>query len=228
MNHLTRMQPGYICVAGIDLQNNTHVRPVLAGARLTTGLLKRHGGSFDMGAMVDLGTTRPQGSPPEVEDHLFEVARASRVRELAPDKFWKILERVAQRQLVSLFGPDLQAQGRGCAIDVGAGTASLGCLVPSDSPQIEIDAYNKVRMHVTDGIFTVYLSVTDLRFYQQDQKTPRVRTVQAVQRRIDSGVEVIVSVGLVRAWLKPGDTARRHWLQVNNIHIEDDPTWQVE
>jgi hypothetical protein len=228
VNHLTRMQPGYICVAGIDLQSNTHVRPVLAGGRLTTAFLKRHGGPFDIGVVVDLGATRRQGSPPEVEDHLFDATSASMVKELAPDRFWKVLKGVAQTNLAAVFGPDLQAQGRGCAVDVGAGTASLGCLVPHPAPRVEIDRYDKVRMHLTDGTFTAYLSVTDLRLFQQDQKTPRAKSVQDVQRRIDSGVSVIVSIGLARAWQKPGDTARRHWLQVNNIHLEDDPACQAK
>ena len=43
------MQSGYICVAGIDMQNNKHVRPVLARSRLTVDLLKRKGGPFDIG-----------------------------------------------------------------------------------------------------------------------------------------------------------------------------------
>jgi hypothetical protein len=33
VNHLTRMQVGYICVAGINTANNQHVRP--AGCQLS-------------------------------------------------------------------------------------------------------------------------------------------------------------------------------------------------
>jgi hypothetical protein len=102
---------------------------------------------------------------------LFDAATSYLVKELAPDRFWQVLKQVSQKKLVNILGPDLRAQGRGCAVDVGTRTASLGCLVPSAPPQIEIDAYDKVRMHLTDGAFTVYLSVTDLRFYQQGQKT---------------------------------------------------------
>jgi hypothetical protein len=47
-----------------------------------------------------------------------------------------------------------------------------------------------------------------------------------VQGRIEAGVEVILSVGLTRAWRKQNDTAERHWLQVNNIHLKDDPLWR--
>jgi hypothetical protein len=219
------MQPGYVCVAGIALQSNTHIRPILAGRRLTVALLRREGGPFDVGAEVDLGSTLPHGSPPEVEDHVFNPTNASFVKDLPPRRFWKVLEGVAQADLATIFGPDLQPQGRGCAVDIGAGTASLGCLLPVTPPRVEIDAYHKVRMHIADGTFMVNLSVTDLRFYQRDHKTPRAKTVQDVQRRIASGVGVILSLGLARPWQKPGDTVRRHWLQVNNLHLQDDPSW---
>ena len=45
---------------------------------------------------------------------------------------------------------------------------------------------------------------------------------------IEKGVGMILSVGLARAFRVQGDTARRHWLQVSNFHLEVDPTWQVE
>jgi hypothetical protein len=47
-----------------------------------------------------------------------------------------------------------------------------------------------------------------------------------VRRRIQAGVEVILSVGLTRLWRKQEDAAERHWLQVNNVHLQDDPLWK--
>jgi hypothetical protein len=47
-----------------------------------------------------------------------------------------------------------------------------------------------------------------------------------VQERIEAGVESILSLGLTRPWRKQGDTTERHWLQVNNIHLKDDPLWR--
>jgi hypothetical protein len=73
----------------------------------------------------------------------------------------------------------------------------------------------------------VDLSVNDLRLYERDGRTPRRELVASVEERLKSGVEAILSVGLTRPWQKRSDTAERHWLQVNNIHLKDDPLWQL-
>ncbi len=52
------MQPGYICVAGINVQDNEHIRPVLGRARLTVDLLARNGGAFDVGRTLDRESAR--------------------------------------------------------------------------------------------------------------------------------------------------------------------------
>jgi hypothetical protein len=222
------MQPGYICVAGINVQDNEHVRPVLGRARLTADLLARNGGAFDVGRLVELGPTQASGTAPETEDHTFDPGRLVPVRELSPGSFWKLLTAVAHDTFVDIFGDDLKAQRKGCAVDEGQGNASLGCLQTEMPPSITINRWGKIRAQVADGAFDVDLSVTDLRLYAEDQKTPRAKVIADMQRRIQRGVGVILSVGLARAFQVSGDTARRHWLQVNNLHLEDDPAWKAD
>lgn len=227
VNHLTRMQAGYICVAGLDLQTNAHVRPVLARSNLTVDLLKRKGGPFDIAVVVDLGDTRAQGTPPETEDHLFDRAQVTAMRELPAGRFWEVLKSVSWNALKEIFGKELQPQRHGCAVDEGTGSASLGCLLPATPPQLSINGWGKLRIKANDGTFDVDLSVTDIRFYKDDQHILQPKVVADVQRRIKKGVGIIISVGLARAFVASGDTKRRHWLQVNNIHLEDNPTWQA-
>lgn len=83
-----------------------------------------------------------------------------------------------------------------------------------------------VRLHFNDGAFDVRASVTDIRLYEADQKTPRTAVIDDIQRRINSGVGVILSVGVGYPWRKPDDMEERHWLQVNGIHLADNPVWQ--
>jgi hypothetical protein len=228
INHLTRMQPGYICVAGIDVRTNQHVRPVLHRARLTADLLARNGGAFDIGRVVDLEPAEPTGNAPETEDHIFDPGRLVTVEELDPDSFWELLNGIALDTLTEIFGEALHAQRNGCAVDEGEGDASLGCLRTALPPSIEINRWGKIRARVTDGTFDVDLSVTDLRLYEEDMQTARAEVVASIQQRIERGVGVILGVGLARAFQASGDNARRHWLQVNNFHLEDDPVWTDE
>ncbi len=228
VNHLTRMQPGYVCVAGVDVDTLNHVRPVLRYGRLTTGLLKPNGGPLDIGAVVDLGPTTDAGHPPEVEDHRFDPARAAWLFDDTPDDFWDSLEEVARGSLEGIFGPDLELWDESGTVDVGGGRASLGCLKPEGRPWLYVDHRGAVRMVLDRPIPSVDLVVNDLRLYERDGRTPRRDLVVAVQRRLEAGVETILSVGLTRPWRKRGDSAERHWLQVNNIHLRDDPLWRLD
>jgi hypothetical protein len=220
------MQPGYVCVAGVDVNTLKHVRPVLRYGRLTTGLLKHNGGPLDIGSVVELGPTVYAGRPPEIEDHYFDPRKATWLFDDAPDDYWEFLNQVAQESLPAIFGPALEQWDESCTVDVGEGLASLGCLAPEEQPWLYVDHRGTVRMVLECLKPSVDLSVTDLRLYEKDHKTPRRGLVTDVQGRLKTGVDAILSVGLTRPWRKQNDTAERHWLQVNNIHLEDDPLWR--
>ena len=223
VNHLTRMQPGYVCAAGVDVNTLRHVRPVLRYGRLTTGLLKPNGGPLGIGSVVDLGPTTDAGRPPELEDRYFDPARATWLFDDAPDDFWDSLDEISQKGLAEIFGPDLELWDESGTVDVGGGHASLGCLKPEKNPWVYVDHRGTVRMVLDHLTPSVDLVVNDLRMYEKDGRTPRRDLVTGVQRRLEAGIGTILSVGLTRPWRKRGDTAERHWLQVNNIHLKDAP-----
>lgn len=225
VNHLTRMQPGYICVAGIDIQTGQHVRPVIYG-RLSAALLARYGGPFALGAVVALGSVHAEGRPPEVEDRRFESKRARRLRTLDGAAFWRLLRDVAQPSLAAIFGPELRLVGRAAALPTGHGIASLGCLIPAAPPQLALDPAGKLRCTLGDGALSANVSVTDLRLYEDDYTTPRREAVERIAAQLASGVPSILSVGLTRPFQKPEGGEALHWLQVNNVHLEDEPLWQ--
>jgi hypothetical protein len=221
VSHLTRMQPGYICVAGIDLNSRKHVRPVL-GKRLGIDLLQKYGGVFGIGAEVDLGRTHLVGAAPEVEDHQFSSGNLKLLGTATTREFWDTIDATSTADLAAIFGPALTSHGGTCAVDLNTGTASLGCFTLPAGSVLEVDAWNKIRLRLDDGTFTPSLSVTDLRLYEDDQQTPRHELIATIADRIQDE-KVLLSVGLSRAWKKPGDTQPRHWLQANNLHFETDP-----
>ncbi len=226
------MQQGYTCVAGVNVDRYQHVRPVLPGARLPVRLLARNGGPFDMAAVVDLGATRHMPDPPEVEDHQFNPAEAKRVSSLTADEFWDMLRQIASESLAEIFGPELKQRGsQSAAVDVHSGRASLGCLIPRASHSIYLSPRAnrpaQVRLKLSDGQFNLDLGVTDIRLYGADHVTADSQLVSDLDRRLARRVPVILSVGLTRPIASSPEYDPVHWLQVNNLHLQDQPRWEL-
>ena len=229
INHLTRLNtPDSICVAGLNLDNAQHVRPVLSSRLLTRAFLADRHGYFAIGHQLDLGPVKATSQPPHTEDVCFEPGKVRRLGLPTPVEFWQRLEQTAQPSLKAIFGPDLQFRGRGAALDERIGQVSLGNLRPQTAPRLSIDAATRgeiLRLSLRDADFDLNLSVTDLRFYQPDHKTPRKELVEQASQWLKEGQPIILSVGLGRAFQKPSDIAPRHWLHVNNLHFEQQPIW---
>ena len=183
-------------------------------------------GCVNMAKVVDFGEMRDVGCKPELEDREFSPGDLQLVKSLSKWEFWGLLLGNSKDNLKEIFGDSLRPLKASRVIDKGHGSASLGFLLPAKTPLIGINEHGKIRVKLDDRGESVFLSLTDLRFYAKDLETPLPKTVQSVSRRLKSGVRAILGVGLTRAWGKPGKP-EYHWLQVNNIHMEDDPTWQV-
>ena len=233
--HLTRMQRGTVCVAGLDVETGQHVRPVPPMGVLQSRVTATRGGPFDMATVVDLGLTRPVPTPPEVEDREMTWWHARATRLVEPGFFWEMLHHVARPSLGTLFGPDLRTIGRAdsrrAVTDLGTGCASLGVLIPRGQPRLSLgtkpDGRSVVRMALSDGSMSLDLSVTDLRLYADDGSRPDVGTIRDVADRLARGVPALLSVGLTRPFAARPDEPPLHWLQVNNIHLADDPAWRL-
>jgi hypothetical protein len=235
VNHLTRMYGGHICVAGVDTDTGRHVRPVLPTEPLSADLLARNLGPFDVANVVELGRPKHRPKPPHVEDHVFKPRRAKLVDVLGPDIFWAMLYALSQPRLQDIFGESLRPMGRAsCGTPLGRGEASLGCLRPGRRQRPPYvakrpDGRLQVRLAIDDGQLSRAVGVTDLRLYGPDHATPDPAKIQAVADRLRSSAAVVLSVGLTRAFSTSSMHEHEpvHWLQVNNIHLEDDPTWQL-
>jgi len=232
INHLTRMHGAHICVAGVDVETRRHVRPMLGEGNMPFYLLARYGGPFDLARIIDLGSARATPEPPHVEDHVFVPARARCERSVTAAEFWGLLAEVSSASLGEIFGDALRPLGRArYGTDEGKGSASLGCLCPQGTPELYLttgpDRKPRIRIRFCDGRIEVDAGVTDLRLYRSDHATPEAAVVQAVTRWIGESAGVILGVGLTRKY-RPAETQPfAHWLQVNNIHLKEDPTWQL-
>jgi len=224
------MQRGFICVAGLDLKSRQHIRPVMQ-RRLSTDFLLQQRGPFEMAHEVDIGAVEKIGSPPEIEDHTFDHRHALSVRTLKPGDFWNLLRLASQPHLGDIFGAELSATGFACSVPSGRGKASLGCIVPVGRPTLysnaRLERADQIRMRFSDGVLRVDAAVTDIRLFANDYVTPDMDVMKRVNERIQAGIGVILSVGLTRPFTPSPELAPQHWLQVNNIHLEDNPIWPL-
>ena len=232
VNHLTRMHGGHICVAGIDVESGRHVRPVPEHAGLACHFLARYGGPFDMARIVSLGKPRCIPKPPHIEDVAFVPAWARVERTVSAAEFWAVLDRSAATRLCDIFGSDLKKVGPfAYGTEVGRGRASLGFLRPAGPPELYLEAASpgkaRIRIRFGDGAIQAEAGVTDLRLYQADHATPDAAIVRAANRWIETSRGVILSVGLTREFRSSDKHPYLHWLQVNNVHLPEDPTWAL-
>lgn len=228
INHLTRMQHPYVCVAGVD-DTRTHKRPVLAAGRLGRDLLRSNGGSFSLGAVVDLGDVQPRPTVPEVEDVIFDSGQTEVVDHLEPVAFRELLEGIAVDSLSAVFGGDLvRKSGSAAAVPLGNGSASLGVIRLEDAELNSRISFGKpeVRLVFTDPLFgELSIKVTDLRLWEMDQATPATADIEAIK---DSLSGCFVAVGLTRPFAVSSYKGVWHWLQVNNVFPREDPLWERE
>ena len=110
VSHLTRMDSGYICVAGLDPGSGQHIRPELANTRVPVRLLARNGGPFDIGNVVDVGPTQALGRSPEVEDQRCYERNFVSLPALKGGAFWNLLSSQTKCDLLAIFGQRMSAQ----------------------------------------------------------------------------------------------------------------------
>lgn len=232
ITHLTRMKAGSICVAGIAQQTREHIRPEWASGQLPRSLLRSEGGLFAIGSVVNLLVGDCIGKPPMVEDYLFDPEASSYEGQLTPNEFWDLLSPRACSSLRDIFGPSLTRGGRTCYVPPGEGSCSLGYFKPS-SFEVNLEVYpedNRYRLGalIQDPILgQLNVAITDLRFYEEDQKMVNINVYNGIMRSIAKLTKagLILGVGLSRPRALGGHP-EGHWLQVNNIHFRLSPLWE--
>jgi hypothetical protein len=229
VDHLTRMQWPHICVAGVAVETGRWVRPLPPPpSRLTVDHSASRRGPFGLGMFVDIGVAVPIRQAPEVEDHRFDTAGARSLGSASPATFWRHLSRHAEDRLTTVFGGDLQRHGGTCAVDVGRGSRSLGVMRPAGGVVLRMWTGNRsgVKVEFEDPeLGDLSVSLTDLRCF--DAEGAREDVVRWLTSEAHT-TGALLSVGLSRPWHRPQDATERHWLQVNNIHLENAPLWSVQ
>lgn len=223
VNHVTRMKTPRICVAGVDAETFAHIRPTTPATDLITRtLLRENGGPFGVGALVDLGPVTAEPSVPETEDHGFVSANARHIKDITDDEYVGVLRQVSAPTIEDAFGPDLECVNyRKYAIEAARGTRSLAVVRLRGSPRLRSDDWGKVLLELDHPDTPCSLPMTDVRFYESDQKTIRDDMLDDVNSRLSAGIDAFLMLGLARAFVATGYDRPLHFLQGNGLCIVD-------
>lgn len=214
------MQSPRICIAGIEVDSKRHLRPVTAPDDLITrSLLAEEGGPLQLGAGVELGPTTATPNRPETEDHFCQTGNREALGVLSGQEYLDLLTRVEGDDLGTAFGPGLRRNGNTYAMKSGGGEHSLVCIRANQGTRLSID-FEKPYLRLPEQ---TKVKVTDVRFFEPDQKTLRKDVVTDVNARLGDGVGAFLMFGLSRPWARPGEDEELHWLQLNGICLEDSP-----
>lgn len=221
---LTRMERGYICVAGVDVATGTRIRPVLPGGqRWHLDMARHRGGIFDFRRVIDLGNVNRVGQRPEIEDVQVSPERLHHVQSMGGSDFLAELPAYCVDSITSAVGPQLvrHANAHNLVTPDGQGECSLVIQKVLRPFVVSING-TQVRAAWSSG---VDIAVTDLRLYQRDGYTPSLPKVTRLnvllEEHFQSDLPVYAAFGLTRSW------RGYHWLQVNSIHLAGRPRWRL-
>ncbi|MEX0782049.1 MAG: hypothetical protein WD557_05320 [Dehalococcoidia bacterium] len=212
---LTRMRGGHICIAGIDLATGDRVRPKLAGVGLPDSVAAVNGGTVRTGSLLRLADPWLVPSAPEIEDVIVPERMFEEHLRLSAPEFVDVIRGTTgdiERQIESL-----ERRGRSLVVAEGMGHGSLAVIKAPRPLRVALNDFGRIRA-TYDGLD---LSVTDLRLYAGAAVDPGA--VSRLAGRLRSG-EVVLAVGLTRPF-SPNEEPPVHWLQVNGVHLMDDPYW---
>ncbi len=218
INHLTRMQPGFICTAGLELTTGQPIRPVASGG-LRRGLLAEEGGCLALRNVLDLGPTQFAGRVPEIEDRQCDPTQFRIVEQLDPAEFLARNAEHAKDRLVDVFGGELQPEGRTRAIPENHGLRSLGCCWGCDCQLVVVDRGRgpRLKLQWRDRDQELLTAVADVRFYEADHQTLRTELIQSTNQWLEQTPRTLLALGLSRPYRRMESDAALHWLQVNNV-----------
>ncbi len=231
ITEITRMSPGYICVAGIDLDTGERVRPVMpGGGQIPLAYVVSYRGPVRIARVFSVAQPWYVGIEPEIEDYEIDLGRCQVEKDLDYQRFLDVLRRNATPDWQTAFGDELvrSALANGWnALRTAEGCGDCSLVLATLQP-------GEFRVEATDrGLRALWprlgfnFSVTDLRLYQLgadnrwEVREERLTVLQSLIR----AQPVIVAFGLTRPWAREGDPQRYHWLQVNAIHTEGLDSW---
>src|SRR5262249_8556895 len=139
------------------------------------------------------------------------------------DEFWASLEELAVHSLTEIFGETMTRDGRTASMPAGTGRASLGVYRPTSEVSLD-QSFEKPRIRIDDpDLRALSLALTDVRLFDLASGAVREGRADLLGDRLSRRASLL-SVGVGRPWARESGEPR-HWLQVNNVHVDSNPLW---
>ena len=191
-----------ICVAGIDPETFEHVRPTTPPVDpITRILLREQGGPFGWRRCRHWhGRGPPQPSRdrgPPVRDRRGTSRRGHGGRGFSRAAGQGGRTQISPAPSVRHWNALAGSTPSGSAV----ASARSRCSVLANSWSWRwSDRFGRLQLRLNDVNPPTYLPVTDVRFYEADQETIKTDVVDDVSRRLKSGVDAFLMLGLARAY----------------------------
>lgn len=221
---LTRMQGGFVCVAGYD-EAGEAVR--LSRPRVLESDLAQEGQAVVFPtAVVECDVREHQPDPPHTEDYTYGTGSIRLVERLAGPRWSAVLMQALFPTAAALFEQPI-CHDPGSYVQDGQGPRSLGTLVPRaikevsygqdvsgnwDYRLIFMDEQRWYRLKITDFTWHRYCGV--LRGSGKEPSAIATALTAMLKKR-----QVFLRLGLSRGWKKFPD---RCFLQINGIYTFPD------
>jgi hypothetical protein len=216
---LTRMRDAHICIAGIDLATGQRVRPKLAGVSVPEVVARHYGGTVRLGSVLRFVNPWIVPAVPEIEDVIVPLDELVEQSRMAPGEFSSLVAAGSGRVVDQIEG--LTRGASSMTVPEGSGRGSLAIAPCRPAFRLSVNRRGRVRAQL-DAALNV--SATDLRLY--DGAVPNGAAVSELARRSRDTRRVVLGVGLTRPFSPDGESPPVHWLQLNTVHLLDDPYWE--
>lgn len=226
---ISRMSPGFICVAGIDPTGRT-IRPQYHTHRISDGWCCVDGRFIRPFTRVALELETPRSIPPHTEDW-YAVDEPPRILGDCTDgEKLELLKATCSNDITSIFDVEIQhVDGQGTFIYSNTGYRSLGTVHAQHVFGFQhrlFDGRRDYRLHFIDQGGSEYrLKAVDITFqtYVDHLRVCHRFSTDEVEKFVDNHVfahhTIYLRVGLARGWANYPD---RCYLQITGIYTYPD------
>jgi hypothetical protein len=221
VTEVTRMQGDIVCVAAIDLQTLTIVRPLQWNHWNWPASLHRQG--LRPGRVVRQrirAEQQPSGAPHEREDLQLADMLEITQHQLTEAELYEALALRVDPDIASIFAGRLVG---GKYVPEGAHCRSLGSVRVTGA---RLDTtHDRPRLKFSSGEEFYDLPVTDLRLRLAVESGHSAAWVAEFERRRAARQPAVVRVGLARPWAGSSGEfdPKRCYVQVNGVIFQDEP-----